>query len=470
MNHPRDPTAPLRRNPNNRTRTRAPLFPLTLSVAMALAPGARAGTPEQGKVDQVTRARVIESYGRLPLSFEANQGQQDAPVKFLSRGQGYNLFLTNHEAVLVLTKSEKPAPAPAANKKTAHPTFAQKQRKQQSTVLRTPLLAADPAAQVTGEQELPGKTNYLIGKDPAKWRTGMATYAKVRYHQLYPGVDLVYYGNQRQLEYDFVVGPGADPARIRMKLAGAQKMSLDAQGQLVVQTAGGRVRWKQPEIYQEVDGQRKSVQGRYVLRAGHELGFAVAAYDNARPLIIDPVLVYSTYLGGSASDEDGGIAVDSSGNAYIAGCTQSTDFPTTAGVFQPTFGGLEDIFVTELNPTGSGIVYSTFIGGSEGDEGKAIAVDTSGNAYVTGYTFSDDFPTTPGAFQPTPPYFHTVHAFVTALDPIGAGLYSTYLRGLLRLRSRHRGGHLQPRLCYRHHGFARLSHHRWGLSDHVWRW
>ena len=171
-------------------------------------------------------------------------------------------------------------------------------------------MAANPAAKVTGEEELPGKINYLIGKDPSKWRTGVATYAKVRYEQVYPGIDLVYYGNQRQLEYDFVVGPGADPARIRLKLAGARKMYVDGQGQLVVQTAGGEVRWNRPEIYQEVDGQHRSVQGKYVLRAGHELGFAVAAYDTARPLIIDPTLVYSTYLGGSGFDEDGGIAVD----------------------------------------------------------------------------------------------------------------------------------------------------------------
>jgi hypothetical protein len=370
---------------------------------------------------------VNESYGKLPLSFEANEGQQDQAVKFLSRGSGYNLFLTNHEAVLVLTKSEKPAPAAA--KKATHAALTQKKPKRQSSVLRTQLVAANPAAKVTGEEELAGKINYLIGKDPSKWRTGVSTYAKVRYEQVYPGIDLVYYGNQRQLEYDFVVGAGADPARIRLKLAGARKMYVDGQGQLMVQTAGGGVRWNRPEIYQEVDGQHRSVQGKYVLGAGHELGFAVAAYDMAKPLIIDPTLVYSTYLGGSASDEDGGIAVDSSGNAYIAGCTQSSDFPTTAGAFQTTYGGGEDIFVTEINPTGSGLVYSTYIGGSAGDEGKAIAVDTSGNAYVTGMTFSDDFPTTPGAFQPTTPYFHSYHAFVTALNPTGAGLYSTYLGG-----------------------------------------
>ena len=423
MNHSRNLTAPVRGNSGNQARPRSPLFPLAFLLAFAFSPGAQAETPEPSKVDKATLARVNESYGKLPLSFEANQGQQDQPVKFLSRGRGYNLFLTNREAVLVLTKSEKPAPA----KKLTHPTFAQKKPKRQSTVLRTQFVAANPAAKVTGEEELPGKINYLIGQDPTKWRTGVATYAKVRYEQVYPGIDLVYYGNQRQLEYDFVVGPGGDPAHIRMKLAGAQKMSLDAQGELVVQTAGGRVRWKQPEIYQEVDGQHRSVEGRYVLRAGHELGFAVAAYDTARPLIIDPVLVYSTYLGGSDIDEGNGIAVDTSGNAYIIGYTESGDFPTTAGAFQTTYGGGPDAFVTKLNPTGSGLVYSTYLGGSDYDYGGGIAVDTSGNAFVTGLTFSSNFPTTLGAFQMT---YGGADAFVTKLNPTGSGLvYSSYLGG-----------------------------------------
>ena len=317
------------------TKSVSPAFAAIALACLAFSPGAQAETPEPSKVDKATRARVNESYGKLPLSFEANQGQQDQPVKFLSRGRGYNLFLTNREAVLVLTKSEKPAPA----KKTTHPTFAQKKPKRQSTVLRTQFVAANPAAKVTGEEELPGKINYLIGQDPTKWRTGVATYAKVRYEQVYPGIDLVYYGNQRQLEYDFVVGPGADPAHIRLKLAGARKMSVDAQGQLVVQTAGGSVRWKKPEIYQEVDGQHRSVEGRYVLRAGHELGFAVAAYDTARPLIIDPSWFTPLISGAAIYDEGDGIAVDTSGNAYIIGYTDSSDFPTTAGAFQTTYGG-----------------------------------------------------------------------------------------------------------------------------------
>ncbi|MGH8092193.1 MAG: SBBP repeat-containing protein [Chthoniobacterales bacterium] len=406
------------------TKSVSPAFTAIALACFALAPGARAETPGPSKVDQATRARVNESYGKLPLSFEANQGQQEQAVKFLSRGSGYNLFLTNREAVLVLTKAEKPVPA----KKGTHATVAQKQPKRQSSVLRTQLVAANPAAKVTGEEELAGKINYLIGKDPSKWRTGVATYAKVRYEQVYPGIDLVYYGNQRQLEYDFVVGPGADPARIRLKLAGARKLSVDAQGQLVVETAGGGVRWKRPEIYQEVDGQHRSVKGKYVLRRGHELSFEVAAYDTAKPLIIDPALVYSTYLGGSGVDEGKGIAVDTSGDAYVVGDTFLGPFPTTAGAFQTTSGGEVDVFVTKLDPTGSGLVYSTYLGGSDTEYARGIAVDTSGNAYVTGLTLSSDFPTTAGAFQTINHGAYDV--FVTELNSTGSGLvYSTFLGG-----------------------------------------
>ena len=254
---------------------------------------------------------------------------------------------------------------------------------------------------MTGEEELPGKINYLIGKDPSKWRTGVATYAKVRYEQVYPGIDLVYYGNQRQLEYDFVVGPGADPARIRLRLAGARKMYVDGKGQLVVQTAGGAVRWNKPEIYQEVDGQRRSVKGKYVLRRGHELGFEVAAYDTARPLIIDPTLVYSTYLGGSGDDDGDGIAVDTSGNAYITGFTNSTNFPTTAGAFQTTSVAYSDAFVTKLNPTGTGLVYSTYLGGSSSITATASRWTPPATPTLRDRRIRATFPLPLGPFQTT---------------------------------------------------------------------
>ncbi len=395
-------------------------------ACFALSPGAQGAAPEPAKVDQATQARVSESYGKLPLSFEANKGQQDGQVQFLSRGSGYNLFLTNREAVLVLSKPEKPAPRPARNA-----TRAISSPESKPTALRMQLIAANPAGKVTGEEELPGKVNYFIGHDPAKWRTDVATYARVRYEEVYPGVDLVYYGNQGQLEYDFVVAPGADPSHIRLKVAGARKMYVNGQSQLVVQTAGGSVRWNKPSVYQQAHDQRHAVEGKYVLRRDHEVSFEVAAYDTARPLIIDPILVYSTYLGGSNSDYGGhGIAVDTSGNAYVTGQTYSSDFPTTPGAFQTTKNDdkhFSEAFVTKLNPTGTGLVYSTYLGGSGIDYGYGIAVDTSGNAYVTGYAGSD-FPTTPGAFQTT--YGGDTDAFVTELNPTGSALvYSTYLGG-----------------------------------------
>jgi hypothetical protein len=416
------------------------LYPVLTTLALALtsfalSPAGQAAPTEPAKLDKATQARVSRSYGKLPLSFEANEGQQDEQVKFLCRGSRYDLFLADREAVLVLTKPENPASPPARKA-----TLSQKNAKARSTVLRAKLIAANRAAKVIGEEELPGKVNYLIGNDPSKWRTDVVTYAKVRYEEVYPGVDLVYYGNQGQLEYDFVVGPGADPACIRLKIAGAQKMRVNGKGQLVMKTAGGAVRWNKPEIYQEVDGQQRSVKGKYVLGRGHEVGFQVAAYDTAKPLIIDPTLVYSTYLGGGNLDDGWGIAVDSSGNAYVTGHTYSTDFPTTAGAFQTTFNGSIDAFVTKLNSSGTGLLYSTYLGGSDVDFGYGMAVDTSGNAHVAGETASSDFPITAGAFQTT--YAGGDRdAFVIQLNATGTSLlYSTYLGGSGNDRSAHLGG------------------------------
>ena len=234
------------------------------------------------------------------------------------------------------------------------------------------------------------------------------------------------------------------------------------------------MRWNKPEIYQEVDGQQRSVKGKYVLGRGHEVGFQVAAYDTARPLIIDPTLVYSTYLGGSNLDDCWGIAVDSSGNAYVTGHTYSTDFPTTAGAFQTTFNGSIDAFVTKLNSSGTGLLYSTYLGGSDVDFGYGIAVDTSGNAYVAGETRSSEFPTTAGAFQTT--YAGGDRdAFVIQLNATGTSLlYSTYLGGSGYDRSvtgRYRAGQLRQRLHRGRHGFERLSHYLWGLPNHSrWWW
>jgi len=360
-----------------------------------------------------TDARLSESYGKLPLQFEANRGQTHKDVRFLSRGPGYGLYLTADEAVLVLSK-------PAADAK--------------RVALRMSLVGAARKALASGIDELPGKANYFIGRDPSKWRRDVPTYGKVRYQNVYPGIDLVYYGNQRQLEYDFVLAPGANPNKIVLGFKGADKLEIDAEGSLVLHASGGDIRQHKPVIYQDIDGVRRDIAGGYVRKDAKRVGFQVAAYDASRPLIIDPVVLsYSTYLGGNGGDFGAAIAVDAGGNAYVTGNTSSTDFPTTAGAFQVSFGGNidGDAFVTKLNSTGTALVYSTYLGGIDYDSGSGITVDTEGNAYVTGYTRSNNFPITAGAFQTTfADPAGSGNVFVTKIDPTGGALvYSTYLGG-----------------------------------------
>jgi hypothetical protein len=370
-----------------------------------------------------TDVRASESYGKLPLHFEANRGQTRKDVRFLSRGPGYNLYLTADEAVLVLSKPNADAKRDARGAKA----------QEKSLALRMTLVGAARSPLVSGVEEQPGKTNYFIGKDRSKWRTNVPTYAKVHYQNVYPGIDLVYYGNQRQLEYDFVVAPGADPKKIVLGFKGADKLEIDAQGDLVLHAAGGDIRQHKPIFYQEFDGIRREITGRYVIKSGKRVGFQLAAYDTTRPLIIDPVLLsYSTYLGSSYFDGASAISVDADGNAYVTGGTTSPGFPTTAGASQSAFPGGFDpyVFVTKLNPSGTALVYSTYLGSGSGyNFGRGIAVDSAGNAYVTGETQSSTFPTTPGTFQPANAGPHA-NAFVTKLNPTGSALvYSTYLGG-----------------------------------------
>ena len=360
-------------------------------------------------------------YGDLPLSFEANHGQSDSKVKFLSRGSGYSLFLTSNEAVLALSQSEANESRTAS--RVARAAVRARQRK--SAVVRMTLVNANPQSQAAGHDALPGRSNYLIGNDPAKWRTNIPTYAKVKYEGVYPGVDVVYYGNQGQLEYDFVVAPGADPHLVTLAFDGARDVHIDARGDLVLSVEGGEVRQHKPVVYQESAGVRQEVAGGYVMKGKRHVGFRVATYDPSRPLIIDPVLAYSTYLGGSDTDRGNSIAVDSAGSAYVTGDTASIDFPTTAGAAQTTSAGF-DAFISKLNATGTALVYSTYLGGSDSDHSFSIAVDGTGSAYVTGETRSPDFPTTAGAVQTT--LVAGVDAFVTRLNATGSVLdYSTYL-------------------------------------------
>ena len=375
---------------------------------------------------------MVESYGKLPLAFEANQGQTDPQVKFLSRGAGYSLFLTPTEAVLALSEGSQQGPAARAAKAPVsagaggpalHAAKAPISHDKKTAVLRMKLVGANAKAEVIGQDELPGRSNYFIGNDPKKWHTNVRQFAKVRYGNVYPGVDLVYYGHQRELEYDFVLQPGANPQAIRLGIEGARRLRFE-HGDLVLTSAAGDVHLRSPHIYQEANGVRQEVRGRYEITGKNEVGFRVAAYDRRRALVIDPVLAYSTYLGGSVSDQAYGITVDAAGNAYVVGYTTSPDFPT-ANPIQVLPGGA---FVTKFNSDGTALVYSTYLGGNRGAYAFGIAVDSAGNAYVTGQTSSTDFPTV-NAIQPSFGGGNS-DAFVTKINAAGNALaYSSYLGG-----------------------------------------
>ena len=409
------------------------------SAPLAVAVGPASQPPDNAAA---AKALVAQNYGRIPLSFEANQGQADKTVKFVSRGSGYSLFLTDSSAVLALTKPEVSSERPGhAAGKSLKPASTRPARK--TDVMRMDLAGANRATHVAGMDQLPGTANYFIGNDPAKWHSGVPTFAKVRYAGVYPGIDLIYYGNQRQLEYDFIVAPGASAKPIRLEFSGAKRLDLTSDGDLTVSATNGEIAFHKPVVYQVKDGVRQPIDGQFALLSKNTIGFTLGQYDHSKPLVIDPVLTYSTYLGGSLSDAAYGIAADSSGNAYVVGVTFSTNFPGTTGGFQPTnngAGAATNAFVTKLNPTGTGLVYSTYLGGSAvesscngiGDQGFGIAVDGSGNAYVTGTTCSTNFPVTTGAFQTA---YNSQNkfgesAFVTKLNTTGTALvYSTYLGG-----------------------------------------
>jgi hypothetical protein len=364
---------------------------------------------------------VTERYKQFPLSFEPNREQTNAEVKFLARGQGYILFLTEKEAVFALGKA-------------LH----------SSTVLRMSFLGANAKPSFTGMEELPGKSNYLIGNQPEHWHTNIPNYRKVAEHNVYPGIDLVYYGTQRQLEYDFVIAPGADLSKIRIAFQGVENLHTDTDGDLVLSVTGNNdVRLRKPIAYQEIGTEKKLVAANYILKGKDSVEFGVGNYDASRPLIVDPILSYSTYLGGSNIDSSNSIAVAPDNTAFIAGSTFSSDFPTVHAL-QPNAGGGPDFpqdgFVSKISADGSTLLYSTYLGGVNQDAANGIAVDNFGDAYVTGYTLSPDFPVSIGAFDTlcggdgkcgatwNTGGLIVSNAFVTELNPAGSGIiYSTFL-------------------------------------------
>ena len=359
-------------------------------------------------------------YDSLPLNFELNQGQTHKRVKFVARSEGYVLFLTPTEAVMALDN-------PAAHRKGKDGDLESREEKapQPRSIVRMKLKGANPAPQIEGLDQSTTTSNYFAGANPTAWRTNIPNYARVRYAQVYPGVDMVYYGNARRLEYDFIVAPGSDPELIEIAFGGIQSFEISQTGDVVLHTQQGDFRQSKPNAYQEVNGVREEVAISYVAKSERGIGFLLGAYDQSKPLIIDPVLVYSTYLGGSGFDQGYAIAVDSLGNSYVTGQTAAIDFPTTAGAFQTQYGG-GDAFVAKLNPSGSALVYSTYLASASGN---GIAVDSAGNAYVTGDAGPTSFPTTAGAFQTAPLGYD---AFVTKLNSTGSALvYSARFGGNL---------------------------------------
>lgn len=397
------------------------------NTGLNLSQNKRSHTPKEAATESTVnpeiKTQISKAYAKLQMQFEENVGQTASEAKYIARGRGYSLFLTSSEAVLAVSEHPK---APIS-KDERHPANQAGVDSLKTAVIRMEPIGGNRSAVITGVDELPGKSNYFIGNDPRKWRTDVTNFGKVKYESVYPGVDLIYYGNQRQLEYDFVVAPRGNPDSIRLRFKGTKGLTIGDDGALVIKTpVGTELRHSKPVIYQEIGGRRIEVAGNYVLRNREEVSFNVAPYDRTKTLVIDPTLVYSTYLGGGSDDQAFGVAVDSTGNAYVTGRTTSTNFPTLNSI-----ASADNVFVTKLNPSGTALVYSTYLGGSgfNSELGTAIDVDSSGNAYFTGETSSNDFPRVNPA---QPEYGGFVDAFVAKLNPSGNALvYSTYLGGTL---------------------------------------
>jgi len=365
-------------------------------------------------------------FGKLPLSFEPNHGQTNERVKFLSRGKGYTVFLTPTETVLSLRRKSKPA------------------------ALRMKLVGANANAKLEGHQLLPGKVNYLIGNDRSRWTRDIPTFEKVLYSEVWPGVDMLWYGTQSSLEYDFVIKPGSDPSQIKLSFAGAGKLHLNRENELLVNNAGEEVKHSAPVIYQETEAGRAMISGKYVIKGTRQVGFEVGAYDTTKPLVIDPILIYSSYIGGNSFDAGHAVAVDGQGQAYIAGESSSseTTFPLRNAIQGTQIATLA--FITKLNAAGTSPIYSTFLGDATGfctldvcgTEVRGIAVSSDGKAAITGATVNDnnesDFPLTDNAFQKNGFCIgvcglepdRRVDAFVTVLSADGQDLiYSTLFGG-----------------------------------------
>lgn len=402
------------------------LFRFALAVAFSVAclPQARAAS----LISPATSPRS-DAFGQIPLRFEANAGQTDPEARFLARGRGFTLFLTGAEAVLALRESAGGETAPAKGRGNGRPKrFEPGPKKSIQTNLRMTFVGANRHAEIAGADEQSGPVSYFTGNEPGRWRTGIPSFSRVKYDEIYPATDLVFYGREGELEYDFIVRPGGDPSRIELEFAGARSLALTDGGDLVVLLDGGHLRWHAPVAYQDIDGERRAVDCAFTLPAEGRVAFSVGSYDAAQPLTIDPLLVYSTYLGGSLQDIGQAIAVDRMGTVFVTGQADSLNFPTNRA-FRGTNSGGADVFVARLNTNATAFHYSTYVGGNNADIAFGIAVDSGGNAYVAGRTESANFPTR-NAFQNSLDGTLYPDAFIFKLGTNGTNLiYSSYFGG-----------------------------------------
>jgi len=390
-----------------------------------------------GGIDQESGMRVEAAYGKLPLYFIANNGQLSEAVRFYEQGGGHSTFFTEDGVYLLLSKSRKETDkgiqGQGLDKGSAE--------RHESQLLKLGFLKANKSPEIIAEDIQEGRVNYFIGNDPKRWRTDIPTYRAVLYKEVWPGIDIRFYGNNQQLEYDIMVKPGAEPSWLKFYYEGVEKLRVNKEGALEIEVNGGRIVQRRPSIYQEIDGKRVEIEGKFKVEGSKSrsegaesgvgskrfiYGFEVSSYDRNHALIIDPVLIYSTYLGGNGTDCGMAIAVDSSGNAYLTGYTSSTNFPTASPI-QANRAGSYDVFITKVNSSGSALIYSTYLGGSSWDYGRSIKVDSSGNVYITGNTNSTDFPTA------SPLQANNAggdDAFIAKINSSGSSLiYSTYLGG-----------------------------------------
>ncbi|HXL26349.1 MAG TPA: SBBP repeat-containing protein, partial [Chthoniobacterales bacterium] len=338
-----------------------------------------------------TKAPEMSSslFSSQPLHFEQNRGQAESPARFLARGVNYNFLISPIEAQLILHKTVE-SPVPVSREPDGRPASPPR-------TLRMQFIGANPEASLCGHAEMPGKINYLVGNDPSQWRVGIPTYARIHAEELYPGINLVYYGNQQQLEYDLIVSPGADPAAITIHFEGADNVSINQQGELVLKLGPDEIRQPRPSLFQVINGVTQSIPGQYQLRGCDSVIFSVGQYDHHLPLRIDPLLTYSSYFGGKGADVAVSVKVDASNDVYVAGVTLSQlslTNPPQASLVSDFQGGrfVGDGFIAKFDSTLTNLLFLTYFGGSLEDAIYDLALDGSNNIYVTGFTDSTNFP------------------------------------------------------------------------------